>query len=363
MDVGKNVRGHTKPVLVGLLVVIMALVPLAANNYYLSTLVVIGLNTMVVVGLGLLMGYAGQISLGHAAFFGLGAYASAIIATRYHVPPILGIILAAVVTGLVAYLIGRPTLKLKEHFLALATLGFGIIIHIIFNEGGEFTGGPSGLTGIPYLGEGVFPLDNDFKFYYLVWVFTGLTMLFAHNLVNSRVGRALRAIHGSEVAAETLGVDTAKYKLQIFVVSAVIASLAGSLYAHYVTFISPSPFGFKTSVELVLMAVIGGLTSIWGPLLGASLVVVLTEALKVVIPMIIPNAGGEFEIIVFGVILVVVMIFLPNGLTSMPGVIRDKLEARKEATWALGEELPGELAVNPRPAELAPSLSTDLEVK
>ena len=228
MCVSKNVWGGNRPLIVGLLVVIMALAPLRANNYYLGILIVIGLYTMVTVGLGLLMGYAGQISLGHAAFYGLGAYASAIATTRYQVPPVLGIFLAALLTGVIAYVIGKPTLKLKEHYLALASLGFGIIIQIIFNEGGDFTGGPSGITRIPYLSIAFWPIDSDQKFYYVVWILTGLTMLFAHNLVNSRVGRALRAIHGSEIAAETLGVDTAKYKLQIFVVSAMIASIAGS---------------------------------------------------------------------------------------------------------------------------------------
>ena len=330
----------------GLLVVILAIIPFVANNYYLSTMVIIALDTIVVVGLGLLMGYAGQISLGHAAFFGVGAYASAILTVHFQVPPVIGIIFAALVTGLVAYVIGRPTLKLKEHYLALATLGFGIIIQIIFVEGGELTGGPSGLSGVPVLGEGIFPINNDFRFYYVVWILAGLTMVFSHNIVNSRVGRALRAIHGSEIAAETLGVDTAKYKLQIFVVSAIIASLAGSLYAHYVTFISPSPFGFKTSIELVLMAVIGGLTSIWGPLVGATLVIVLTEVLKVVIPLIVPNAGGEFEIVVFGIFLVVVMIFLPNGLTSIFDVVRNKFAAGREMAGDKMDELPNKLTTN-----------------
>jgi len=302
--------------LVGLLAVLPMLV---TDDYYLSIMVVIGVNTLVVIGLGLLMGFAGQISLGHAAFYGLGAYGSAILTTRYGLNPWLGIVAAAVITSMVAYIIGRPTLRLKEHYLALATLGFGIVIHIAFNEGGEFTGGPSGLMGIPSLSIGGFQLDTDFKFYYLVWAVVVLGMIISYNLVHSRIGRALKAIHGSEVAAEAMGIDTAKYKLQIFVVSAVFASVAGSLYAHYVTFISPSPFGFNGSVEMVLMAVAGGLASVWGPVMGSGLIISLVEVLREVVPRFYPAAGGEFEIIVFGLILVVVMIFLPDGLTSIKG--------------------------------------------
>ena len=286
------------------------------NTYYLGNLVIIGIYTIVVVGLCLLMGYAGQVSLGHAAFYGLGAYGSGLLTVNWGVPPLLAMVAAALVTALVSYVIGITTLKLKQHYLALATLGAGVIVYIFFNEQVNVTGGPSGFSGIPYFSIGSFQFDTEIRYYFLVWTFVLLAILFARNLVNSRLGRALRALHSSEIAATCMGIPTFRYKVQIFVVSAVYASVAGSLYAHYITFISPSPFGFQTSVEFVLMAAVGGLASIWGPLYGVSAVLFLTEILRAFIPQLLPSAGGEFEIIFFGVILVAIMIFMPDGLTG-----------------------------------------------
>jgi branched-chain amino acid transport system permease protein len=337
-----------KKLSIGLLIIILAVIPYAPQlGISLGMMVFIGIYTIVVIGMVMLMGYAGQISLGHAAFYGLGAYTTTIVTVKLGYPSLVGVISACVVSGLVAAVIGRPTLKLKEHYLALATLGFGIVIYILFNEGGELTGGPSGIFGIPPLSIGSFKINNDTKFYYLVWILVGITMLIAQNIVNSRVGRAIRAIHSSEVAAESMGVDTAKYKLQVFILSAVLAGLAGSLYAHYVSFISPSPFSFKVSVEFVLMAVVGGLTSIWGPIFGVALVVFLSETLKTNLPLILPQAGGEFEIIIFGIILVLVMIFLPEGLASIKDVIKEKIVLKKRplGSKAKGDYLEGKVKV------------------
>jgi len=298
-------------------VIIFTLPFIVSNNYYLSVLVIIGIYTTVVVGLCLLVGYAGQISLGHAAFYGLGAYTSGILTATYHVSPWIAIVVGAVGTGILAYLMGIPIFRLKGHYLALATLGLGLIIHIIMMEEVELTGGPSGLSkGIPYLSIGGFKLNTDVSWYFLVWAVALAAIIIANNVVHSRIGRALRSIHGSEFAAESLGVDTFKFKLQVFALSAVYASIAGSLYAHYITFISPSPFGLITSIQFLVMAVVGGLASIWGPILGVAFITILTEGLKFIVPQVFPRAGGEYEIVVFGIILVVIMIFLPEGLTS-----------------------------------------------
>lgn len=164
---------------------------------------------------------------------------------------------AAAVVGMLAFLIGFPILKLKGHYLAMATLGFGIIIYIVFNETVDITGGPSGLSGIPNLQLGQMTFDTDLKNYYLIWFFTLLVILFAVNLTNSRIGRSLRAIHDSEVAARVMGVNARLLKVQIFALSAVISSLAGSLYAHTMAFVAPASFGFNFSVELLTMVVIG----------------------------------------------------------------------------------------------------------
>lgn len=300
------------------LILAFALLPLfIKSNYLLGVLIVIGLYTIIVIGLGILMGYAGQVSFGHAAFFGMGGYTVAILTTACSWPTIPALIAAIILPGLVAAIIGGPTLKLKELYLALATLAFGILVHILFNELKGITGGPSGLTGIPYLSLGGFSFDRDIKFYYLVWTAVLLVSLGVNNLIHSRVGRAMRAVRESEHASETSGINTAGLKLQAFVFSAVLAGLAGGLYAFYVTFISPSPFGFHTSVQFVLMAVVGGLGTFWGPLLGAGLVVALGEVLRWAVPLVIPGAGGEYQIIFFGIILMLVMIIKPEGLGAV----------------------------------------------
>lgn len=172
-----------------------------AGGYLLNVLVFVGINTMLALALNLLLGYAGQISLGQAAFFGLGAYISGVATATYGMNPWTALVLAACIVGLIAFAIGFPILKLKGHYLAMATLGFGIIIYIFFNETIDLTGGPSGLSGIPYFSVGEFQFDSDTKNYYLIWGFALLMILFSVNLVNSRIGRALRAINDSEVAA------------------------------------------------------------------------------------------------------------------------------------------------------------------
>jgi len=289
------------------------------GNYLLNVLVFVGINTMLAVALNLLLGYAGQISLGHAAFFGMGAYISGIITARFPVDPFLVVILAALCSGALAFVIGFPILKLKGHYLAMATLGFGIIMYIIFNETVELTGGPSGLSGIPNLHIGSLIFDNDLNNYYLVWTFTLAVMLLSINLSQSRIGRALRAIHDSEVAARVMGVNARILKVQIFAVSAVISAVAGSLYAHIMTFIAPASFGFNFSVELLTMVVVGGLGSIYGSFLGAAILTMLPELLRVF---------QNFDIVIYGLMLILMTMFMPGGLVSGIGAIAEFVAAR-----------------------------------
>ncbi len=301
----------------GLFVLLLALLPVFVRSSYLLTIMIfIGLHTILTAGLCLLMGYAGQVSLGHAAFYGLGAYASAIATARYGLSPWLGLLLSMALTGGVALVIAWPIFKLKGHYLAMATLGFGYIIYIFFTEAASLTGGPSGLTGVPYLSIAGWAFDRDVRYYYLVWGVAAMVLMASLNIVNSRVGRALRAIHGSEVAAQSVGVNTARLKAQVFVISAVYAGLAGSLYAHYLTFVNPSPFGFHFSVMLVVMASVGGVATVWGAPFGAAMVTLLTEALRAVVPRLLDRASGEYEIIAFGVLLMLVMIFMPQGVVQ-----------------------------------------------
>lgn len=299
------------------LIATAALLPVfLSSNYYLSVLVTIGLNTILVLGLNLLMGYAGQLSLGHAAFYGLGAYASGILTATYGVHSIVAAVIAVVLVGLVALIVGIPSLKLRGQYLAMATLGFGIIIYIVLKEMGWLTGGPSGLTGIPKLSVFGFTFDNDLKKYYLVWTVAMCVLIISNNIVKSRVGRALRAIHTSEIAAASVGIDIKRYKLIVFVISAMLASIAGSLFAHVMNFISPSSFGFNISIVLVTMVVVGGMASIWGSIFGASVLTLLPMSL---------SFFEEFDIIIYGAILMVIMIVMPEGLTR--GVV-DRIRGR-----------------------------------
>jgi branched-chain amino acid transport system permease protein len=300
----------------------IGLLPLIlTNSYHLMVLNIAALNIIVVIGLTLLLGYAGQISLGHAAFFGLGAYLSAILTTTFALPLWPTLVLAMIVTGAIAYVIGIPTLKLEGHYLVMATLGFNVIVYIVMVQLDSVTGGPSGFAGIPRLAVGGWVLDSDRKVYYLLWLVSGGVLLLALNLVHSRAGRAMAALSHNEIAARCSGVDVEAFKIKIFVTSAVLASLAGSLYAHYLTFVSPGSFSIFYSLQVVTMVLIGGLGSLWGAALGAILLTVLPELL---------HAVKEYNVLVYGLILMVVLVFFPQGL--FPG-IAGLLSRRKEGSF------------------------------
>jgi len=210
------------------------------------------------------------------------------------------------ITAALAYIIGRPTLKLHGHYLAMATLGLGIIVRILFNEGGEFTGGPSGLPGIPYLQLGSLAISDDLRMYLLVWPVLGLLVLLSRNLLNSRLGRCLRAIHDSEIAAGSCAIDTGRAKVMVFVFSAVCASVAGSLYAHYIKFVNPEPFGFAFSIELVVMVIVGGAGTLLGPIIGTAVLTLITQVLVAVgahYPVV-----KDLDVVIFGLLLVAILI-------------------------------------------------------
>ena len=273
---------------------------------YTTLMIFIGISTIVTVGLCLLMGYTGQVSLGQAAFYGLGAYFSAVLSKTYSVNPWLAMLIAAAATGFFAYVIGFPIFRLRGNYLAMATLGLGLIMWILFRQLSQITGGPDGMSGIPYLSIGGFIFDTSFKRYFLIWFFCLATLFISQNIVRSRSGRALRAIHGSEAAAESIGINATQFKVKIFVLSAVYASLAGSLLAHHLRFVSPQSFDFLASVKFVVMAVIGGLASIWGAIFGAGTTRILSDELLL--------GFGQWDVVIYGAILVVVMIFMPEGL-------------------------------------------------
>ena len=287
------------------LAALIALAPLVlANNYAYDVLIQVALNAIVCVGLNLLIGYAGQISLGHAGFFALGGYGSAILASRYGVPVWLSIPAACAVVALLAFVIGRPTLRLKGHTLAMATLGLGVIVSIVLTTEDKITGGPDGMSVPPLVLFG-WTVQGEATWYWVAGAMLLLSVWLALNLIESPNGRALRALHGSEVAAETLGIPSARYKLQVFVLSAVFAAVAGALTAHYAGFISPAKASFMHSVELVIMVVFGGMASIFGAVVGAAVLTVLPQFLTVL---------KDYEMMVFGAVLVVTMTFFPQGI-------------------------------------------------
>jgi branched-chain amino acid transport system permease protein len=287
-----------------LAVVLVATPFLMPNSYYLDIVIRMAINAVIVLSLNLLIGYAGQISLGHAGFVGIGAYASAVLPTHYGWHPLLAIVAGAVGTGLLALLVARPILRLKGHYLAMATLGLGIIINIVIRNEAAWTGGPDGMP-VQSLGLFGFELVRDTQWYWVVAVVLLLSVWGGLNLIDSPFGRALRGLHGSEIASQVVGVDVPRYKTIVFVLSAVVASLMGSILAHYVGFVTPEIANFFHSIELVTMVVVGGMASVYGSVLGAILLTALPQALA---------TFEGWEIVVFGAILMLSMIFLPRGL-------------------------------------------------
>jgi len=285
---------------------VLLLIPFFLKNpYYLSVLVFIGIYSITTMGLNLLMGYAGQISLGHGAFFGIGAYTSGILTVQYHLPVGVAFLLALLLTAVVAYLIGVPSLRLKGHYLAMATLAFGEIVNIVLNAAVNLTGGPSGFGEIPRIRLGSLVLDSELKYFYFVWGIFIVFFILTRNIIDSRVGRALRSIHGGEMAATAMGVNVSRLKIQVFILSALVASVSGSLYAHFVTFISPTTCSIMFSILLVMMVVVGGMANVWGCVLGAALITLLPEYLRVF---------EDYDVLVYGFILLLIVMFLPGGI-------------------------------------------------
>jgi branched-chain amino acid transport system permease protein len=310
-------KDKTKLLALAALAILIALAPLVfPSSFYYRIGALIFINGLAVTGLVILFGYAGQISLGHAGFAGIGAYATALSPGLLGIHPGVGLVLGAVLSGLVAFLIGRPILRLKGHYLAVAPLGFGIRVFITVNNESQLTGGPDGMPvedlGLRDLSRALgLGLSTSEVWYWFMAVVLLVGAWLALNLFESPTGRALRALHDSETAARTHGVDVARYKLVAFVVSAVYASLAGSLQALLNRFVTPDVAGFLHSVEWVVMTVLGGAGSVVGAIFGAALLTALPQALTVF---------QEYEHLILGAIMMLVMIFLREGL--FPSVAR-----------------------------------------
>ncbi len=287
-----------------IMAVLLVLPFVLPNSFYVDLAIRMAINAIIVLGLNLLIGFAGQISLGHAGFLGIGAYASAALPTHLGWHPILALLAGAAAAGLLAAVVARPIFKLKGHYLAMATLGLGIIINIVVRNEAAWTGGPDGMP-VPAMSLAGFEISGDKHWYWIVALLLSVSVWASLNLIDSPFGRALRALHGSEVASKVVGVDVVRYKVAIFVLSAVFASIMGSVTAHYVGFVTPNLADFFHSIELVTMVVIGGMASVYGSVVGAVLLTALPQAL---------TSFEGWETVVFGAILMLCMIFLPKGL-------------------------------------------------
>jgi branched-chain amino acid transport system permease protein len=284
--------------------VVLVLPVFFPSAYYYRVAALVLVFALAAIGLNLLMGFAGQVSLGHAGFMGIGAYAVAIGPTHLGLPSSVSFVIGAGLSALVAFLVGRPILRLKGHYLAVATLGFGILLAIVFTNEARFTGGPDGMT-VPRLVLFGLSVRGVQAWYWITAVTFLIGAVLALNLIDSPSGRALRAIHDSEVAARVLGVDVARMKLLVFVISAIYASVAGSYFALLNGHITPDVSGFLRSIELVAMVVLGGMGSVAGSLVGAALLVVLPQTLTLL---------HDYEHMALGLIVMLVMIFLRAGI-------------------------------------------------
>lgn len=293
---------------------VVALLPLILpSNFYVRIAALVYINALAVLGLNLLMGFAGQVSLGHAGFFGIGAYAVALGPVYLGLPSWASLLGGTAISALLAFVVGRPILRLSGYYLAIATMGMGILISMVVSNEANITGGPNGMEVARMVLFG-WRVSGPFTWYWISGITLVIGALVVVNLIESPTGRAFRAIHDSEIAARVLGVDVARYKLLAFVISAVFTSIAGSYLALLDAFVTPNTTGFLLSIELVVMAVLGGLGSILGSVIGAAILVVLPQFLTVF---------HDYEHVVLGAIIVVFLVFLPSGIVpALASLIR-----------------------------------------
>jgi branched-chain amino acid transport system permease protein len=303
-----------KPLGAALLLGLWVLLPLVCGNYTLRILNMAFILSIAVLGLQLIVGTTGQFSFGHAAFYGIGAYASALLCMRFHLSFFVTLPLAGLTAGLAGWVVA-PILRLSGHFLAIATLAMGEIIFLLMINWKWLTKGAYGLYGIPFPRIGGFELASDESYYVLTSVTLAIVFFFLRRLTLSRFGRALVAVRENELAAVTCGVRAFNQKMRAFVIGSGCAGLAGALYAHYISYINPESFKFGVSVEMVTMVVIGGLGSMPGGIIGALVVVLLPEYLRFL---------SDYRLVVYGILIISFMMFLPGGLTDL---------ARRPSRW------------------------------
>ncbi|MBI4321141.1 MAG: branched-chain amino acid ABC transporter permease [Chloroflexi bacterium] len=287
----------------------LVLLPFALEgSYHMNLVMLVGIYSIVAVALDLLVGYSDQLSLGQNAFFAVGAYTTGIASVRLGWPLWVTFPLTLLTTLVAALSIGVPTLRLRGYYLAIGTMAFGVLIPAALIALPEITGGSSGLMDVPKITVGDFAFDNDTKYYFLVWGTLLLVLLASFGIVRSRVGRAALALSGDELAAEMMGINVAKYKLQIFLVSGVFTGIAGFLYAHYFRFLSPADYGLTLSIELILVLFLGGRRTLWGAILGVIIMKSLPDLLQ---------GFNDYKVVVYGIVFILILMFMPKGLAGM----------------------------------------------
>lgn len=339
----------TKYLLLGFVVLVL-ISPFILPAYQVTLLNYIGMNALVVLGLVLLTGVGGMTSFGQAALVGIGAYTTAYISVTEQLPqwlmwtegsPWAALLVGVCITILSAIIVGAMTLKLSGHYLPLGTIAWGISLYYFFSTL-DGLGGPSGISNIPSISILGNALDTSNKMFYLIWIILFIAMLLTKNLLNSREGRAIRALNGGQVMAESMGVNTFRSKMVIFIIASIFASVSGWLYAHNQAFINPTPFGLQAGIDYLFMALLGGVGSIWGAVLGAGVFTMARQWLQDFLPLIF-GSEGHYETIVFGLLIVLLMQKAPSGLWSMIVKLvpqRFKMKDQHLAITAPTRELP-----------------------
>ncbi|MEW9673032.1 branched-chain amino acid ABC transporter permease [Ammoniphilus sp. 3BR4] len=313
------VRKNKSSLWISLAIAAAALLPLALNNYQIHILNLVVLYMILAIGLDLTIGYCGQLNLAHAAFYAVGAYTSAILTTMYEFSFWTALPFSMAISVFFGILIGLPSLKVRSHYLAIATLGLSIAVNEAIVNLEYFTGGPVGISGIPKPSFFGIALNNEFKYYYLVLGIGVVLFLFARLLVNHGIGRSFRAVRDDHVAAQSLGINIAKQQILAFALSGLFAGIGGSLYAHMLAYVSPDTFHFGEMMFMLTIVVIGGMGNIYGSITGALILIVSREWL---------HQFENWQQVLYGTMIVILVVFMPGGLVSVKSLFQKRRKSK-----------------------------------
>lgn len=287
-------------------ILLLALAPALLSPFSITLMNFIGIYALAVLGLVLLSGIGGMLSFGQAAFVGIAAYATAWLTVKAGYSPWIGLVVGVVLTGLVAAILGAVTLRLGGHFLSLSTIAWGLATYFLFGNV-PILGQYNGISEIPPISIGGYALASSNSIYYLIWAFLIVSLVLSANLLDSREGRAVRALRGGQVMTESLGINPFRVKLITFVIAALLSALSGWLYAHMSRFVSPAPFDVSVGILYLLMAMVGGMAYLSGAIVGAAVVTLLKNSIQDWLPVISPGASGQLEVIVFSVLFILLL--------------------------------------------------------